>query len=91
MGWVVGEKNIILYSEDVQIAGLNPNWVQKTLMAVVRMFERVGLKKNPGKSEEMVCTPGFIWGLRIEESYKWRATGEGGTFGERKGNRVSWE
>ena len=35
-------------------------WVQKALTMVVRIFERVGLQKNLGKTKVMVCTPGLI-------------------------------
>ena len=87
----MGEKNIILYSNDVQIAGLNSNWVQKTLTAVVRMFERVGLQTNPRKANEMVCTPDLIWGQKIEAAYNLRVTGKKGKFGERKRTRASCE
>ena len=37
------------------------------------------------------CTSGFIWGKHRVELYKGRATGEGPTFWERKGTRVSCE
>lgn len=36
--------------------------MQTTLSAMVRMFERVGIQKNLGKTKEIVCTLGFIWG-----------------------------
>ena len=65
--------------------------VQKTLTAVVRMFERVGLQTNPRKANEMVCIPDFIWGQKIEAAYNLRVTGKKGTFGERKITRVSCE
>ena len=39
----------------------------------------------------MVCMPGFIWGQKGVEAYKWRYTREGPTFWERKRTRVSCE
>ena len=39
----------------------------------------------------MICMPGFIWGEHGCEAYKRQATGEGSTFRERKGTRVSCE
>ena len=56
----MGEHKIVLYANDSCIAGHNPIWVQTTLTSVVRMFERVGLLKNLGKTKAIVCTPGFI-------------------------------
>ena len=37
----------------------------------------------------MVCTPGLIWGMWGESSYKRRATGDGANFRKRKKMRVS--
>ena len=61
MVWAEGEHNITLYEENVRIAGRNPIWVQTILTVVVRMFERVGLQTNLGKTKEMVGTHSFIW------------------------------
>ena len=49
-------------------------------MALVRMFERVGLKKKMGKTNAVVCTPEFIWYKEVEVSYKRRSTVEVDTF-----------
>ena len=51
---------------------------------MVRMFERVGLQKNLGKTKAMICKPWFIWGQHGVEAYKRRATGEGPNFREKK-------
>ena len=58
---------------------------------MVRMFERVCLQTNLGKTKAMICTPGFIWGQHGAEAYKRRALGEGQNFRESKGTRVSCE
>ena len=55
------------------------------------MFERISLQKNLGKKKAMVCTIVFIWGQKGETAYKWRATGEGSKFRERKRTRLSCE
>ena len=65
--------------------------MKKTLLAIVRMFKRVGLQKNIGNTKSMVFTQGFLWGKRGILTYKRRARGEGVTFGERKRTRVSCE
>ena len=59
-GWVLGKHNIVLYEDDGRISGRNPLWVKTTLKAMVRVFERVGLQTNMGKTKAMVYTPGFI-------------------------------
>ena len=56
-GWAAGEHCIVFYSDDDQIVGRNPIWVQMTMADMVRIFERVGLKV-------MLCTSGLIWGYQ---------------------------
>ena len=75
LGWAAGEYNIILYADDSDIAGCNPIWVQTTLAAVVRMFDRLVLLKNIGKTKKMVCTPSFIWVQQGTKNHNRRATG----------------
>ena len=70
----------MFYADDVRIAGRKPIWVQTMLMTVAIMFDIVELHKNLGKTKEMVCTPGVIWGKKGLSEYKRRATGEGDTF-----------
>ena len=79
-GWAAGEHNIVFYADDGRIAGRNNIWVQTTLIAMVRTFERVGLQKNLGKTKVMMCNQGFIWVQHGTAAYKRRATGEGATF-----------
>ena len=62
LGWEAGDHNIVLYADNGHIAGYNPIWVQTMLTVVVRMFERVGLQTNLGKTKSMLCNTGFIWG-----------------------------
>ena len=81
---------MFFYVDNGQIAGSNTIWLQKTLKAMVRMFKRVGLQTNLGKTKTMVCTPGFIWGQQGTAAYKRIATREEETFQERKKTRVSF-
>ena len=53
------------------------------------MFRRVGLENNLDKTNDLVCTPGYICGKWSELSYKRRASLEGEKFRERKRARVS--
>ena len=91
MGWAAVEHNIAFYENDSHIADHNPIWAQTKLEEVVRIFERVVLKKNLGKTKAMVCTPGLIWGQQGTAAYKRRWTGEQDTFLELKKTRVSCE
>ena len=54
LGWAVGVHNIIFYEDNGRIAGHNPIWVYMILTAAVRMFKRMGLLKNLGKTKAMV-------------------------------------
>ena len=81
IGWVAGEHKIIFYAYFVCIAGHNPIWFQRTLMVVVRLFKRVVLLTSLGKTNAMVCTPGFLWGKSGTAAYKRILMGEGVTFG----------
>ena len=90
-GWAAVEHNVWFYAYDGRVAGCNLILVQTSLTAMVRMFERVGLKKNLSKTKSMVCTLGFIWVQQVLYAYKWRATVEGTTFLERNRTSISYE
>ena len=81
-GWVVGEHNIFFHADDGQIEGRNQIWIQKSLTAMVRMFERVDLQTNLSKTKTMVCRPGFGWGQQVIDAYKGRATERNPPFGK---------
>ena len=89
--WEAGKHNIVLYAYGGYIKGRKPIWVQKTLPALVLMFEIFRLKANLGKTKAMVCNPRFIWLQQREEECKRRETGKGYTLRKRKWKRVSGE
>ena len=60
-GWSAGKHNIYFYADDGRIAGRNLVWLQKTLTAMVRVFDMVGLQTKLGNTKAMICTLGFIW------------------------------
>ena len=72
----MGEHNIYFYAYDRRIAVRNPIWVQTALIAMVRIFDRVGLHTNLIKTKSIVCTPEFVWVQQVAEAYKQRATVE---------------
>ena len=59
--WEAADHNILFYADVRSITGHNSIWVQTTLITVVRMFERVGLQMNLGKTKSIVFIPSFIW------------------------------
>ena len=52
---------------------------------MVRMFDRLGLQINIGKTKVMLCTSGLIWGTLGTAAYTRRATGEGARTEENQG------
>ena len=55
------------------------------------MFGKLLLQTNLGKTKEMMCTTGFIWGKLGVSAYKRSVMEEGATFREQKKIRVSYE
>ena len=84
MGWEAGERNLTFYVDNRRIVGRDHTWVQEALVVSVAMLQHMGLETNLEKTKDLVCTSGYIWGKCSEAAYKRRATGEGGTFRERK-------
>ena len=84
-GWSSSENCIFFYADDDQIAERNPIWVQMNMTDMVRMFDRVELKINIGKTKVMLCTSGLIWGYQGTAAYTRRATGEGARSEENQG------
>ena len=72
-GWAAGKRNIMLYSDNVSIAGQDQKWVQDALTVTIKVFRKMGLKTNFANTKSMVCTPVFIWGNWGEQAYKQRA------------------
>ena len=89
MGWSAWDQEIIFYSDDGRIAWRNPIWFQGMLTKLVRMFERMYIDTNMGKTKSMKCMPGFIWAKIGKYAQKRRATGYGSTYQEWKWTRVS--
>ena len=76
-GWAASENCIVFYADDDEIVGRNPIWVQMIMTDMVRMFERVELQTNLGKTKVMLFTLGLIWGYQGTSSYMRRAKLEG--------------
>ena len=88
IGWLEDDQKNCFYADDGRIAGQNLLWVQTTLMAMVSMFERLGLHTNLGNTKSVACTSGFIWGQKGASAYKKRVTDEGGGGWDRKQTKI---
>ena len=77
------------YADDGMLASSDPQWLQWAFTQLVGLFDRVGLKKNCGKTVSMTCQPCSTPGNRSEEAYGRLMTGEGPTPRERKRERTT--
>ena len=73
----------LFYAENGMVASSDPRWLQWAFDALVSLFERVGLRKNVGKTVSMVCRLCQAAGTQSEEAYGRKMTGEGPTCRER--------
>jgi hypothetical protein len=51
---------VIFYVDDAYLASRDPEFLQRALDILVKLFARVGLKTNVKKTQMMICTPGRI-------------------------------
>ena len=65
------------------LASTNPVWLQTAFGTLTGIFDRVGLRKNVWKTVGMVFQPCRAVGVRANEAYKRRMTGEGQSYQER--------
>ena len=67
----------------------DPAWLQGAFNALVGLFDRVGLRKNVGKTVRMVCHPCQVTAGNItQEAYGRILKGEGKSYKERQ--REPW-
>ena len=79
----------LLYVDDGMVASSDPAWLQGAFNALVGLFDRVGLRKNVGKTVSMVCHPcQATAGNTTQVAYGRRLMGEGKSYKERQRNRV---
>ena len=60
MGWAAGEWNLVLYVDNVWIAGRDQIWVKDKLKVTVAMSRKVAIGTNLENTKSGVCTPVFI-------------------------------
>ena len=65
----------IFYVDDAYIVSRDPVFLQRAIIGLVNVFERVGLETNTKKTQAMTCTPGTIRLQLPTESYLWMRTG----------------
>ena len=79
----------LFYADDGMVALLDPAWLQGTFNALVGLFDRVGLRKNVGKTVSMVCHPCQATAGNITQAaYGRRLTGEVKSYKEWQRERV---
>ena len=67
-------KSYLLYADDGMVASSEPGWLQGNLSTLVRLFNRVGLRKNFKKTVRMVCRPCWEVVTQSEVAYERRMT-----------------
>ena len=78
----------LFYADDGMVAPSNPRWLQWAFNALVSLLERVGLRKNVGKTVSMVCRLCQAAGTKSEAAYGQKMMGEGPTYRERQKERL---
>ena len=78
----------LFYADDGMVASSDPRWLQWAFNALVGLFERVGLRKNVGKTVSMTCRPCPTTGNQSEVAYGRKMMGEGPKYCKRLKERV---
>ena len=73
----------LFYADNGMVASYDPRWLQGAFNTLVGLFDRVGLRKNFGKTFGMVCHPCQAAGNLTTEAYGRRVMGVGPTYRER--------
>ena len=71
------------------VASSDPRWQQGAFSTLVGLFDRMGLRKNSGKTVGMVCHPCQAAENLSEAAYGRRVMGEGRTYKDRLKGQVS--
>ena len=79
LGKVGRHQAALFYADNGMVASSDPRWLQGTFNTLVGLFDRVGLRKNVGKTVSMVCHPCQAVGNLLEAAYGRSVTGEGPT------------
>ena len=75
----------VFYVDDGMVGATDPQWLQGAFIALVAIFDRVGLQNNVNKTVSMACQPCRAGsGNRTAEGYRRRITGEEKSFRERQ-------
>ena len=80
--------NPLFYVDDIMVAFSEPQWLQGAFSTLVRLFYRVGLRTNVGKTISMVCCPCQAAGNQSKAAHGIRMTGEGPSYWEKHKGQV---
>ena len=89
LGKVGKHQAALFYADDGMVASYEPRWLQGAFNTLVSLFDRVGLRKNVGKTFVMVCHPCQATGKLLDAAYGNRVMWEGPTYRERLKGQVS--
>ena len=76
-------QNSLFYADYGMDVSSDPRWLQGGFIALVGLFDRVGLKTNVRKTVVMVCRPCQAEGMQSEALYGIRMKGAGPSYRER--------
>ena len=79
----------LFYADDGMVDSSYLRWLQGAFITLVSLFDRVGLRKNVGKTVGMVCHPCQEKGNLSKAAYMRRVTGEAPTYREQLKGQIS--
>ena len=85
MGFKVSEN---FHAENGMVGSTYTGWIQSEFNIPTRIFDQVGLQTNVYNTVGMVCRPFQAAGVRADEAYTRRMTGEGRSFKEWQRERI---
>ena len=81
-------KAAFFYADYRVVEYTDPGWLQLAFDTLMGIFDRVVLWTNVHKTVGVVCIPCRAAGVRVDEAYTRRMTGEGWSFKEGQRERV---
>ena len=76
---VVGRSTLVFYVNNSLIGSWDPEWLQGVLNRIIGLFIRIGLMAHVAKSKMMMCQPGNIRSIIVEELVGQISTGKRAT------------
>ena len=76
-GWgrEVPHRSDLFYAYDGLVVSTDPDWLKGGFDTLTRLFDRVGLQNNVGKTVRVLCRPWCAVGTKLEAAYERQITG----------------